>query len=146
MKQSYRLVRERVNSIQLCAVVEFQNEGSVAFSFNIKLLFESDNNSASVYYMARIILRCRYHIHIRISFSSFTDINDDFVPPSRRYLTFEPMNSESCVTVAITDSVDIEMPESFFVALQKPSGLDECISINTTMDETEVEILDDDGA
>ena len=91
--------------------------------------------------IARIILRCHYHnIYIRISFS---DINDDFVPPSRRYLTFEPMNPESCVTIAIRNSVDFEMPESFFVSLQKPSGLDDRISINTDKDEMEVEILDD---
>ena len=96
--------------------------------------------------IARIILRRHYHINIRISFSSFTDINDDFVPPSRRYLTFEPMNPESCVTIAIRNSVDLEMPESFFVSLQKPSGLDDRISINSDKDETEVEILDDDSA
>ena len=68
------------------------------------------------------------------------------MPPSRRYLTFEPMNSESCVTIAIRNSVDLEMPESFFVALQKPSGLDDHISINSDKDEIEVEILDDDSA
>ena len=97
--------------------------------------------------IARIILRCHYHnIYIHISFSSFTDINDDFVLPSREYLTFEPMNPESCVTIAIRDSVDLEMPESFFVSLQKPSGLDDRISINTAKDYTEVEIIDDDSA
>ena len=97
--------------------------------------------------IARIILRCHYHnLYIRISFSSFTDNGDDFVPPSRRYLTFEPMYPESCVTIAIRNSVDLEMPESFFVSLQKPSGLDDRISINTDKDETEVEILDDDSA
>ena len=77
--------------------------------------------------------------------SSFTDIGDDF-QPSRRYLTFEPMTSESCITVPLRDSVDLEMPESFFVTLQSPVGLDERISINTSEDETEVEIIDDDSA
>ena len=68
------------------------------------------------------------------------------MPPSPRHLTFEPMNPESCVTIAIRNSVDLEMPESFFVSLQKPSGLDDRISINTDEDETEVEIIDDDSA
>ena len=68
------------------------------------------------------------------------------MPPSPRHLTFEPMNPESCVTIAIRDSVDLEMPESFFISLQKPSGLDDRISINTDKDETEIEILDDDSA
>ena len=146
MKESYDDVEEDAGSKQVCAVVE--NEGSVAFSFNINLDFDSPLDSAGVYYIARIILRHHYHnnIYIRISFSSFTDINDDFVLPSREYLTFEPMNPESCVNVAIRDSVDLEMPESFFVTLQKPSGLDERISINTDEDETEIEIIDDDSA
>ena len=55
------------------------------------------------------------------------------------------MNHESCVNVTITDSVALELPESFFVTLKRPAGLDERISINTARDETEVEIIDDDG-
>ena len=55
------------------------------------------------------------------------------------------MNHESCVNVTITDSVALELPESFFVTLKKPADLDERISINTARDETEVEIFDDDS-
>ena len=79
---------------------------------------------------------------MHIPSSLFTDIRDDF-QPSRRYLTFEPMTQECCITVAIRNSVDLEMPESFFVTLQRPVGLDERISINTSEDEMEVEIFDD---
>ena len=138
MKKNYDYVGENDGSKQLCAVVE--NEGSVAFSFNINLRFDSPLDSAGLF--------SKNNPRARIVFPSslFTDIGDDFVPPSPRHLTFEPMNPESCVNVAIRDSVDLEMPESFFVALQKPSGLDDRISINTDEDETEVEILDDDSA
>ena len=82
---------------------------------------------------------------MHIPSSSFTDIGTDF-QPSRRYLTFEPMTQESCVTVAIRDSVDLEMPESFFVILQRPVDLDGRILINNSKDELEVEIIDDDSA
>ena len=77
--------------------------------------------------------------------SSFTDIGTDFLP-SRRYLTFEPMTQESCISVPLTDSVDLEMLESFFVTLQRPVYLDGRILINYSEDEMEVEIFDDDSA
>ena len=51
MKDSYDFVGENDGSIQLCAVVE--NEGSVAFSFNINLLFDSPLDSAGVYYYSK---------------------------------------------------------------------------------------------
>ena len=76
--------------------------------------------------------------------TSFTAIDEDF-QPSSTVLTFEPMNPDSCISVTLTDSVDLEMSESFFVTLQKPDDLDERISINTNKDEMEVEIIDDDS-
>ena len=48
MEQSYDFVGEDDGSKQLCAIVE--NEGSVAFSFNINLHFDSPLDSAGVYY------------------------------------------------------------------------------------------------
>ena len=56
------------------------------------------------------------------------------------------MTQESCITVALRDSVDLEMPESFFVMLQRPVGLDGRILINNSEDLLEIEILDDDSA
>ena len=61
-------------------------------------------------------------------------------------MTFEPLTQESCITVALTDSVDLELPESFFVILQRPVDLDGRILINNSEDEMEVEIIDDDSA
>ena len=59
MEQSYEYVgesednkkRNSDSSIELCAVVE--NEGSVAFSFNINLLFDLPFDSAGVYYYSK---------------------------------------------------------------------------------------------
>ena len=85
----------------------------------------------------------KYPFHMYL-LSLITASSEDF-QANITVLTFQPMNHESCVTVAITDSVALEMPESFFVTLKKPAGLDERIAINTARDETEVEIIDDDG-
>ena len=75
---------------------------------------------------------------------SFTAIDEDF-QPSSTVLTFEPMNPHSCISVTLTDSLDLEMSESFFVTLQKSDDLDERISINANKDEMEVVIIDDDS-
>ena len=55
------------------------------------------------------------------------------------------MNLESCISVTLTDSVDVETSESFIVTLQRPDDLEEGISINTNKDEMEVVIIDDDS-
>ena len=47
MKESYKWVRESVEAVLVCGVVE--NEGSATFSFNINLLFDSPLNNAGVY-------------------------------------------------------------------------------------------------
>ena len=65
--------------------------------------------------------------------------------PSSEELTFQPMNPNSCVAVTLIDTLALEMPESFFVTLQKPDELDERITINTALAVTEVYIRDDDG-
>ena len=51
MKESYDYVDEDAGSEQVCAIVE--NERSVAFSFNINLLFDLPFDSAGVYYYSK---------------------------------------------------------------------------------------------
>ena len=68
----------------------------------------------------------------------------DFRPRSE-VLTFQPRKHDSCVTVTLVDTLALEMPESFFVTLQKPDDLNERITINTARAEVEVYIRDDDG-
>ena len=75
------------------------------------------------------------------------DINDDFSLPSRRYVTFDADTTTLTqnITVTILDSVDVELPESFFVVLQKASGTPEFASIPESNRVAEVEIIDDDS-
>ena len=47
MNDTFRIVNERDGSMEICAHV--QNRASVAFSFKINLLFDSPQDSASVY-------------------------------------------------------------------------------------------------
>ena len=68
----------------------------------------------------------------------------DFRPRSE-VLTFKPTQHDSCVGVTLVDTLALEMPESFFVTLQKPDDLDERITINPVRAEMEVYIRDDDG-
>ena len=60
-------------------------------------------------------------------------------------MTFQPMKPDSCINVTLIDTLTLEMPESFFVTLQKPDDLDERITINTARAETEIYIFDNDG-
>ena len=60
-------------------------------------------------------------------------------------MTFEPLLPESCINIAITDSVNVESPESFLVILRRTDNLDERISISKSANELEIEIIDDDS-
>ena len=70
----------------------------------------------------------------------------DFRGPLVREATFADDSREACIAVALVDSIDVEMPESFFVSLSlddTPHGGRIRLSENEV--EGEVEIMDDDG-
>ena len=74
------------------------------------------------------------------------DFRDDFLLPSRRYVTFDADTTTLTqnITVTIRDSVDVELPESFFAVLQLASGTPPFASIPESNRVVEVEIIDDD--
>ena len=71
------------------------------------------------------------------------DIGSDF-QMSSRILEIRAHTLGQCVDYLILDDANVEDPESFTLGMQKPSGLDDSVVIDLTIEELEIEILDDD--
>ena len=138
-----------VGGSDLTVTINDSDDTSVRVLFGRTYQFAHES-SGSVDILVRISASPVEDVTVDLRFRSADDtasIGDDFLLPSRRYVTFaaDTTTLTQEITVPIVDNVDVELTEYFFVKLQLPIGAPTFVTIDQNFATLTVEIVDDDA-
>ena len=138
------MVRENVGQTTVCAVIEHRK--SIAFPFDIKFTFIPQSASMCFYaFLYSMFVPPIFHPLSFLYWITFiyTACPYDFTT-GVVYDRYDPEQNEACVSLAIVDSVDVELPESLLVQieLREPNPV---IRMSPDMSVGYIQIMDDDS-